>query len=79
MRSRRLVSAVGVLGLAVAALAALGSGPAGATTVSDETSFRDAWVTAAETQIDLAADITLTCTDGAGNGVSVRNSRPRSL
>jgi hypothetical protein len=46
----------------------------GATTVTDEATFRAAWTNAAETKIDLAADITLTCTDGAGDGVSVRNS-----
>jgi hypothetical protein len=67
----RAASAVGVLGLASAALLTLGSAPAGATTVTDETTFRAAWINAAETQIDLAADITLTC---GGGGVSVRNS-----
>jgi hypothetical protein len=49
----------------------LTSGPAAATTVSDEASFRSAWTNPNEHQIDLAADITLTC---GGGGQAVRNS-----
>jgi hypothetical protein len=45
--------------------------PAGATAVVDEAGFRAAWTNAAETQIDLTADITLTC---GGGGVAVRTS-----
>jgi len=44
--------------------------PAGAVTVNDESAFRAAWSNPAETQIDLAADITLTC----GSGAAQRNS-----
>jgi hypothetical protein len=43
----------------------LATAPAGATTVLDETTFRAAWTNPAETQIDLAANITLTCPGGA--------------
>jgi len=43
-------------------------GPAGATVVNDEASFRAAYTDAAETSIVLAADITLTC-DGGGSGI----------
>jgi predicted outer membrane repeat protein len=49
----------------------LSSGPATATTVSDEASFRSAWTNPNEQQIDLAADVTLTC---GGGGQAVRNS-----
>jgi len=68
---QRAVSAMAVVGLAAAGLLAFGSTPASATTVNDETTFRAAWINPAETQIDLAADITLTC---GGGGVAVRNS-----
>ena len=44
--------------------------PAGAVTVSNEAAFRAAWSNPAETQIDLATDITLTC----GSGAAQRNS-----
>jgi predicted outer membrane repeat protein len=49
-------------GLVVAAgsLVAIGVAPAGATTVTDEASFRAAWTNPAETQIVLANDITFT-------------------
>jgi hypothetical protein len=60
--------------LAAAALVVLGSVPAGATTVSDEATFRAAWTNAAETQIDLAADITLTNCGGLNGGTPTRNS-----
>ena len=73
-RSRQLASALGVLGLAAAALVALGSPPAGATTVLDEATFRAAWTNPAETQIDLAADITLTQCGGLNGGTPTRNS-----
>ncbi len=68
---RRAVSTLAVLGLVVFALVSLAAVPAGATTVNDEATFRAAWTNAAETQIDLAANITLTC---GGGGVAVRNS-----
>jgi len=68
---RRAVSTLAFLGLVVFALVSLAAVPAGATTVNDEATFRAAWTNAAETQIDLAANITLTC---GGGGVAVRNS-----
>jgi hypothetical protein len=52
-------------------LGALSAGPAAATTVSDEAGFRSAWGNPNEQQIDLSADITLTC---AGGGQALRNS-----
>jgi hypothetical protein len=54
--------AAGLVGLVVVAgsLVAIGVAPAGATTVTDEASFRAAWTNAAETQIDLANDVTFT-------------------
>jgi len=64
------VGAAAALSLAAGVLGAW-SGPAGAVTVTDETTFRAAWSNTAETQIDLAADITLTC---AGGGTAQRNS-----
>src|SRR5262249_58354963 len=45
--------------------------PAGAVTVNDESTFRAAWSNPAETRIDLATDITLTC---GGGGTAQRNS-----
>lgn len=66
----RLAVLAGTLALAGAAAVVL-SAPAGATTVSTEKEFRDAWTNDAETQIDLANDIVLS--DGGGcTGVSVR-------
>lgn len=65
----RLRRGAHVVGVAAGLLVAW-SGPAGAVTVSDEMTFRAAWSNAAETQIDLAADITLTC---AGGGTAQRN------
>jgi hypothetical protein len=64
---KRLVGAAVAIGaLTGASLAVLGTSPAAATTVSDEATFRAAWTNAAETQIDLAADITLSdCPLGA--------------
>src|SRR5260370_6207358 len=59
-------SAVVALGLAASLLLAW-SDPAGAATVTDETTLRAAWTNPAEIRIDLAADITLTC-DGGGTG-----------
>jgi hypothetical protein len=69
-------------GLRVLALAALvaaplsvavaGAGPAGATSVGDEASFRTAW--ANDTAVDLTADITLACTGGGGAGVATRDT-----
>lgn len=63
----RLLVALGL----VANLLLAWSDPAGAVTVTDETTLRAAWSNPAETQIDLAADITLTCD---GGGTSQRNS-----
>ncbi len=62
-----LCASLSVAGLAGFALAM----PAAATDVGDEAAFRAAWTNAAETQIDLTADITLTC---GGGGVATRNS-----
>jgi hypothetical protein len=63
----------GLVGAAVAAggLAVLAASPAAATTVFDEANFRLRWANISETQIDLGADITLTC---AGGGVAVRDA-----
>jgi hypothetical protein len=63
-------SVVVALGL-VASLLMAWSDPAGAVTVTDETTLRAAWSNPAETQIDLAADIRLTC---AGGGTGQRES-----
>jgi len=68
---RQAVSAVAVLGLATFGILALSVAPAAATTAGDEATFRTAWTNAAETTIDLTADVTLTC---GGGGVAVRNS-----
>jgi len=73
-RARRALAAftatlafgVGGLGGALG-LVAVQASPAGATTVTDETSFRTAWDT--DTTITLGADITLTC---AGGGEAIR-------
>lgn len=59
-------SVVVALGV-VASLLMAWSHPAGAATVTDETTLRAAWSNPAENRIDLAADITLTC-DGGGTG-----------
>ena len=68
----RSLAALGAAGLACAsAMVVLADAPAAATTVNDESSFRTAWTNAAETQIDLAADITLTC---GGGTAPTRNS-----
>jgi hypothetical protein len=53
-----------------AGLVALSVGSAAATTVSDEVGFRSAWGNPNEQQIDLTADITLTCPGGE----ALRNS-----
>jgi Bacterial Ig domain/Putative pectate lyase-like adhesive domain len=53
-----------------ASLVVLTAGPAAAATVSDEAGFRGAWGDPNEQQIDLAADITLTCPGGE----ALRNS-----
>ncbi|MGQ0802379.1 MAG: pectate lyase-like adhesive domain-containing protein [Actinomycetota bacterium] len=69
---RGLAVLAGVTALAGGALGLLvvDAGPVGATAVSDEAGFRLAWVDLAETQIDLTANIMLTCP----GGVAVRNS-----
>jgi hypothetical protein len=64
------VSVAVALGLVAGVLMAWAD-PAGAVTVTDETTLRAAWSNSAETQIDLAADIRLTC---AGGGTSQRKS-----
>ncbi len=63
-RSARVVCAAAALSLG-AGLLMLWPVPAGAVTVNDESTFRAAWSNPAETRIDLATDITLTC-DGGG-------------
>jgi hypothetical protein len=68
---RRVVAALGSIGLAAAGVVTSMSVPAAATTVTGEAKFRAAWTNAAETRIDLRADITLTC---GGGGVAIRNS-----
>jgi predicted outer membrane repeat protein len=65
------VALVATAALAGVALTVLVAGSASATTVNDEATFRAAWSNAAETQIDLAADITLT---NCGSGTPLRNS-----
>ncbi len=76
MRGWSRSAVLGVLGVTVLAGASvagvIAGSPASATTVTDEASFRTAW--ASDTQIDLSADVALTCTDGPGDGVAVRNS-----
>src|SRR2546430_14244572 len=68
---RRAIATLAVLGLTAVGLPGLLASTAGATTVTDEATFRGAWTNAAETQIDLDADITLTC---GGGGAATRNS-----
>src|SRR5258708_29515748 len=72
-RTRGCVVVVGALAATAGAVALLPA-PAGATAVSNEAGFRAAWTDVNQTQIDLTADITLTCTGGAGDGVAIRNS-----
>jgi hypothetical protein len=69
--ARRTAMLLVALMTAGAGLVVLTGGPAAATTVSDEASFRGAWTDPNEQQIDLSADITLTC---GGGGQAVRNS-----
>ena len=75
MRSVRGRVAAGLAGLVVVAgsLVAIGVAPAGATTVTDEASFRAAWTNPAETEIDLANDITFT-TPSCTLGTALRSS-----
>lgn len=84
---RRAAFVLATLALAGGGAVAVSS-PAGATTVTDEATFRAAWSDVNETQIDLAADITLTCPGGAavrgattaltldGHGHSITQSCP---
>ncbi len=58
-RRRRLVAA-GALTAALTGMLVVQAAPAHATSVNNEAGFRAAWSNPAETQIDLAADITLT-------------------
>ena len=67
---RRSVALVGVVGLAAGFVVSTAA-PAVATTVTDETSFRTAFTNAAETQVDLSADISLSC---GGGGTAIRDS-----
>jgi predicted outer membrane repeat protein len=60
-RTRKLASLIGACALVAGGLLALASTPAGATTVSTEAELDTAFSNAAETQIDLANSITLTC------------------
>ncbi len=69
-RRGRATAAIVATALSAAGLFALTSTSAGATTVSDEASFVAAWENNAETQIDLSADVTITC----ATGVPLRNS-----
>src|SRR5215475_7339933 len=65
-RERRVAgvaSAVVALGLSTALLV-MWTVPAAAVVVDDEAAFRAAWSNPAETRIDLATDITLTCAGG---------------
>jgi hypothetical protein len=62
-RNAALIGISALLGAGI--VVAMPPAPAGATPVNDETSFRTAFADATETQIDLAADITLaSCADG---------------
>lgn len=54
----------GTVGFASLALVSVFPALAGATAVTDEATFTAAWQNAAETQIDLSNDVTLTCTSG---------------
>lgn len=63
-RSSRALASFGAAVLAAAGLVTLAPLPAGATTVGDEASFVTAWENAAETQIDLTANVTITCSSG---------------
>src|SRR6266545_1292169 len=69
--ARRTAMLLVALLTAGAGLVALSVGPAAATTVSDEVGFRSAWGDPNEQQIDLTADVTLTC---EGGGEALRNS-----
>jgi predicted outer membrane repeat protein len=81
-RSLRGRVAAGLVGLVLVAgsLVAIGVAPAGATTVTDEASFRTAWTNGSTTQIDLANDVTFTtpCTSAAtrasGTGMTVNGN-----
>ena len=67
----RSLSAAFAVVLTAAAFTVVMAAPAGATTVSDEATFRAAWANASETSIVLSADITLTnCGSGAPSRAS---------
>ena len=70
--SRLAAASVGTFALAGAAFVGVSAAPAGAAGVSvgGEAAFASAWSTAGTTEIDLASDVTLTCTTGA----ATRNS-----
>src|SRR4051812_44179020 len=69
-RPRHVVATVAAAVLGAAGLIAVGSATAGATTATTEGEFVTAWENAAETQIDLAGNVTITCT----SGLPTRNS-----
>jgi hypothetical protein len=79
LMGRRIAALAGALALAGLGLVAV-SPPAGAISVSNEAEFRNAWTDPNESQIDLANDIDLTCTNMVtGNGVSVRTSTTTAI
>jgi len=71
MRRRRVAALVTVAAMTGIGLTVFLAGPAAATTVSTEAELRAAFGDVDETQIDLAADIDVTC---GGGGELVRNS-----
>ena len=67
MLGNRLLAAVGAIALvggSTTGVLAATATSASAATVSDEASFTTAWQAAGTTEIDLSADITLTCASG---------------
>jgi hypothetical protein len=61
MRARPILSAVAGCALVAGALTVVLAGSAAAVNAGDEATFRTEFANAAQTQIDLTADITLTC------------------
>jgi hypothetical protein len=72
IKALRCVFAGVVATAAIAGALVVTAAPAGATTVTDEATFRAAWMNAGEIQIDLANDIMFG--SGVGCGAAVRNS-----
>jgi predicted outer membrane repeat protein len=58
------VATIAAAVLGAGGLAALAPSTAGATPAGDEASFVGAWESSAETQIDLTANVTITCSSG---------------